>query len=183
MAVDPAWSGVVGAVLGGAVAWVSQLIKGKQDAAAEERRLAHADRVRAEEHAWAVRGEDRQERRQLYAKLLSAAEEAIASVQRVWMHGDSGERLAVWTNENVNGTVTSYRTAVAGIHLVAVSQEITDLAERIEQVVTGASWMHSLTRLDAYETGDAIAKLVEQELPQLRDACRADLNLQTRTGL
>jgi hypothetical protein len=84
---DPGWAGVIGAAIGAAIGGLVTLgslwIKGRQDHAARVAQIERDDEIREQDRSRSVHQQNIEQRRVLYANLLSSAADLTLAVDRL----------------------------------------------------------------------------------------------------
>jgi hypothetical protein len=208
------WIGVAGTALGagigGIVTVVSLIVKGRQDASADMRRLAHEERAtlvtveredaqRLMERQWDVKRQDVELRRNLYAQLWEVAESILISGEGLGL----ATFASLSTNEiqfdeqkvssNFNKKSDELERLTARVRFLAVESRVVDLANDVWREASRFRWMVGgfvihrsdqdfRTNLDKnrQEHAECSMKLA-QHLRDFSEACREDLGLTTST--
>jgi hypothetical protein len=175
----------IGAAIGGVVTVASLIVKGRQDAAAEQRRNDREDHQRREDHALAVRERDHDKRQSLYRQINVEANQArlaaiIASLTARIDTSDEEEIERALASDRVGQFWTRFSSDG---DMIAYSEEVIEAATEVVQALNGAlntirSEPHAKGSI-TNEPHDSALNASNRAMGQLRDACRRDLGYDT----
>jgi hypothetical protein len=180
------WVGVVGALggaaIGGVVTVASLIVKGRQDETADKRRNEREDRLRSDERAWQVKQQNIEQRRELYADLLRAADRLDSGLDHLaWLLEDAhrADDASAW-RQHLEDDESRLGRAVALVEVQSPDDKLVKFAQEVRWRAESG-----LTRalLDDPVTGvnEERAKL-HQALMELHRGCRRDLGYDADAG-
>jgi hypothetical protein len=168
----------IGATVGGVVTVASLIVKGKQDAEGERRRIESERDLRREDRDWSIRMDSRSSRQERYGTVLEAASGVASQRQRILViddlpNADAGRVV----NIVIEGfeLLEKYDRAISGLEVVAIDREFLLNARALSE--RSNRFLHAVLEDMPNEELEVMERDLLQLHLALRDGCRRDLGL------